>query len=28
VKSGRFPEADHLVTMDEAEFKATVETIG
>src|SRR6266568_4239194 len=26
VKSGRFPEADHLVTMDEAEFKATVET--
>src|SRR5438874_612697 len=28
VKSGRFPEADHLVTMDESEFKAAVEAIG
>jgi len=28
VKNGRFPEACHLVTMDEAEFKATVEAIG
>ena len=28
VKSGGFPEAEHLVTMDEAEFKATVEAIG
>jgi 3-methyl-2-oxobutanoate hydroxymethyltransferase len=27
VKSGHFPEAGHLVTMDDAEFKATVEAI-
>src|SRR5882724_8438612 len=28
VKSGRFPEAAHLVAMDEAEFSAMVEAIG
>ena len=27
VKSGRFPEASHLVTMDEAVFKEAVEAI-
>jgi 3-methyl-2-oxobutanoate hydroxymethyltransferase len=27
VKTGRFPEAGHLVTMDDAEFKAVVEAI-
>ena len=27
VKSGRFPEASHLVAMDETEFKKAVETI-
>ena len=28
VTSGRFPEAGHLVTMDEAAFKAAVDAIG